>query len=258
MRKSILIALLVLLGVSITFAESDITILTWNVRGYPEKEEDYRIWFSKQLQRINPSLLCIQEIANSDRVNKFVQEEGFRKYAFKDRPSDGQDNAIFANEYVEIRDIADPQGFQHLAQAAYVRAKGFDAVIITVHLSWSNKVKREQEKELLGKVITDMLRIDPDVIICGDFNIKEKEMEELSTQIGMEVMEPENQEGVGTMHTGNRYDYFLISPDLVSEEAQTCHIKVFSGSDLEIAKQVSDHLPVLAHFSDALEFSDWK
>lgn len=258
MRKSILIILLVLLGVSITFAESDITILTWNIRGYPEKKEGRRNWFSEQLQKIDPDLICVQEIKNKQVVEEFLQKEGFAKYAFKDRPSDGKDNAIFANEYVQIRDIADPQGFQHLAQAAYVRSNGFDAVIITVHLSCLDKDKRNQEKELLGKVVSDMLRIDPDVLICGDFNIKEKEIEELSAHLGMEVMEPENQEGVGTMHTGNRYDYFLISPDLVSEEAQTCHIEVFGESELAIAKQVSDHLPVIAYFSNALEFSDWK
>jgi hypothetical protein len=63
-----------------------------------------------------------------------------------------------------------------------------------------------------------MLNKDPDVIIAGDFNTKEKEIEELAKEIGMRVMISEDQDGVGTTHAGKRYDHFLISPDLADEE----------------------------------------
>jgi endonuclease/exonuclease/phosphatase family metal-dependent hydrolase len=155
-------------------------------------------------------------------------------------------------------DIPDPQGFQHPSQAVYVFRGGFDAVVVTVHLTWSDEEKREKEKELLCNVVSEMLKIDPDVIIVGDFNTGEKDMQELARTVGMILMVPSAQDGIGTTHAGNRYDYFLISPDLANEEAVSCHIEVFSGNDLDTAKKVSDHLPVVAWFKTDIQFKDRK
>jgi len=65
-------------------------------------------------------------------------------------------------------------------QAVYISYKGFDAVVITVHLSWTNKEKRKKEKLLLKSVVSNMLQRDPDVIIVGDFNTKEEGIQELA------------------------------------------------------------------------------
>lgn len=111
---------------------SHVLIVTWNVRGYPETEQDRREWFSDKLIEFSPDIICIQEIANQDRVDKFLaNEEHFTSEVFLNS-SDGQDNAIFTAEWVEMEDIPDPSGFQHPAQAAYVSYEGFDAVILTV------------------------------------------------------------------------------------------------------------------------------
>ena len=67
---------------------------------------------------------------------------------------------------------------------------------------------------------------------------------------------PKGQEGVGTTHANNRYDHFLISPDLAKEEAVSCRIQTFEGEDLETAKRVSDHLPVVAVFDTDEDFGD--
>jgi endonuclease/exonuclease/phosphatase family metal-dependent hydrolase len=237
-------------------AEKHVLIATWNVRGYPETEQDRQDWFSDKLIEFSPDIICVQEIANQDRIDKFLaNEEHFTSAAFLNS-SDGQDNAIFAAEWVEIEDIPDPNGFQHPAQAAYVAYKGFDAVIITVHLSWTDVAMREQEKSLLEDIVSDMLQKDPDVIIAGDFNTKEQGIQELADSIGMRVMVPLEQDGVGTTHAGNRYDHFLISPDLANEEAVSCQIQTFTGDDLEVAEMVSDHLPVLAVFSTQNKYKD--
>lgn len=109
---------------------------------------------------------------------------------------------------------------------------------------------------LLEGIVAEMLGIDPDVIIAGDFNITEQEIQEIADSIGMRVMVPLEQDGVGTTHVGNRYDHFLISPDLANEEAVSCQIQTFAGDDLEIAQKVSDHLPVLALFSTDSQYRD--
>jgi len=228
---------------------SHVIISTWNVRGYPEKNQGNRNWFSEQLTDMSADMICVQEIANQDRVDKFLGNEDFySSKAFLDS-SDGMDNAIFTAEWMELEDMNDPTGFQHPAQTAYVSYLGFDAVVVTVHLSWTDEEMREKEKALLGDIVTEMLERDPDVIIAGDFNTKEEGIEELAQSIGMEVMVPIGQDGVGTTHAGNRYDHFLVSPDLANEEAVRCCIVTYSGSDLKRAKKVSDHLPVLALFN---------
>jgi hypothetical protein len=72
----------------------------------------------------------------------------------------------------------------------------------------------------------------------------------------MTVLLGNNQAAVGTLYSGNSYDYFLISPDLAAEEAQGATVVVFDGADLEIARRVSDHMPVLAFFGCDERFRD--
>jgi endonuclease/exonuclease/phosphatase family metal-dependent hydrolase len=231
-------------------------IATWNVYGYPETAADLRTWFSERLAELDPDVLCIQEIANQDRVNAFLETEpGFVAAAFKDS-RDGQDNAIFIKRGATVVDLPDPEGFQHPAQAAYVCAGGLDLVIVTVHLSWSDKERRAAEKQLLGTVVAEYLAFDPDVMVAGDFNTTENAIEELALATGTMVMVPEGQDGVGTTDGGNRYDHFLISPDLAQEEAICSRIETFEGQDRSIVFRVSDHLPVVAEFRTSDKFRD--
>ena len=83
-------------GIESVGQEESLTIATWNVRGYPEIEKADRDWFREQLIKMNPDVICIQEIANQDRVEIFLaNEDHFKSSAFLDS-SDGQDNSIFA------------------------------------------------------------------------------------------------------------------------------------------------------------------
>ena len=236
---------------------SGFSITSWNVRGYPEKDAYNRAWFTAQLMAMGSEVLVIQEIANDSRVRTFTTTQpGYTRAAFADS-SDGMDKAIFVSNAVTLEDIAlEPTDFQHPAQAALISYGGFDAVILTVHLTWTNLEWREREKASLQAWVPQYLAIDPDLIIVGDFNTKERGIQGLANAIGMIVMVPEGQTGVGTTHAGNRYDHFLISPDLASEEAVSAGIVTFTGSDLVAAKKVSDHLPVTAWFRTDAHFHD--
>jgi len=66
--------------------------------------------------------------------NASAKEVGYSLPAFQDS-SDGQDNAIFTKASVTMIDVSAPSGFQHPVQAAHVARDGFDAVIVTAHLS---------------------------------------------------------------------------------------------------------------------------
>ncbi len=220
------------------------------------KQPSYRQWFTSVLDRLDPDVLCVQEIANQAKVNAFqAQENHFTSIAFGNS-RDGRDSAILAGERIALEDLPDPTGFQHPAQVAYLASEGFDAVVATVHLSWSKPVLRAKEKVLLKDLVATALTKDPDIIVCGDFNTTEPRIGELAEALGLIVMVPAGQEGVGTTYAGNRYDWFLISPDLAREEAVSCRIVTFPDAELSTAKSVSDHRPVQAVFRTDPAFRD--
>jgi endonuclease/exonuclease/phosphatase family metal-dependent hydrolase len=233
-----------------------VTMVSWNVRGYPERSEEATDWLHRQIDSLGPHILCIQEIANDQRVEAFIDRDGkLQNKAFLNS-SDGQDNAILTLRSVELEDIVDPDGFQHPAQAAYLSCHGLDVVVVTVHLSWSDVEKREMEKQLLKQVVEAMLEKDPDLIIAGDFNTKEEGIQALADTLGLLVMVPPGQNGVGTTHAGNRYDHFLVSPDLAEEEAMASQIVLWEGTDQTMAEVVSDHVPILTRFRTDSHFRD--
>jgi len=88
------------------------------------------------------------------------------------------------------------------------------------------------------------------------FNTTAADIDALAASLGLTVLASPGQDGVGTTHAGNRYDWFLVSPDLASEEAETCRVITFAGDDLPVAKEVSDHVPVVATFSTDEAFRD--
>lgn len=234
----------------------ELVLMTWNVRGYPEHDAGARAWFSSTLNRLAPDVLCIQEISGQNNVSQFLAtEHRFTRVAFKDS-RDSQDNAVFGDDAVEVRQLPTPTGFQHPAQVAYVTCGGFDATVVTVHLSWTDKAKRETEKVLLQGVVAQALKTDPDVVVCGDFNTEEPDISALASSCGLKVMVPRNITSASTTHAGHRYDWFLISPDLEAEEAIGAEIVTFPATDLSISTKVSDHLPVRARFRPDERFRD--
>ena len=232
---------------------------TWNLRGYPEKTVGRVSWFSTELAKIAPGVLCVQEIANQADVNTFLNRERTFTLAAFDDSSDGMDNAIFFSQGIQIVDIPDPQGFQHPAQAVYFRYGGLDAVLITVHLSWSDSARRMNERELLVGTVKRALEVDPDVIVAGDFNTTGKTgdtISSLAALLGLSVLASDNA-SVGTTYAGSLYDFILVSPGLYDQEALgTSHIVVFGDGQVDIARRVSDHRPVIAQFRTDERYAD--
>ena len=64
-------------GYRVLRPEKHVLIATWNVRGYPETQQPRRDWFHNKLIEISPDIICVQEIANQDRVNKFLTDDHF-------------------------------------------------------------------------------------------------------------------------------------------------------------------------------------
>ena len=155
-------------------------------------------------------------------------------------------------------DIPDPPGFRHPAQAAYFKYGGLDAVIVTVHLTWSDRSQRAKERQLLACIAQKALEIDPDVIIAGDFNTTEAPgdtLHELVSSTGLiPLIDPHSE--TGTTYTGKHYDQILVSPDLFNEEAQTKSCGIFEFYDVQKASAISDHRPLVAEFKTDSTYGD--
>jgi len=249
-----------------TFAEDYLKLMTWNVHGYPEKYLEWQEWFTAMLKFLHPQVLCIQEIANQEKVDEFLaRETGFDKAAFQDVQADGQDNAIFFAPAIQMIDLPDPPGFLHHAQAAYFRYRGLDAVIITIHLPQKDKEKRAKERNLLVRIVERALDIDPDVIVAGDFNTTATTgdtIEDLAQSLGFTLLMqlPPN---IGTTygkhdyyHAGYSYDHILVSPDLYDEESCQFSYVLDFPYNRQIAEAVSDHRPVETWFSTDMKYRD--
>lgn len=236
--------------------DSCVCVATWNIRGYPERREEDTAWFRQQLQELGAEVLCIQEVANGRRLEQLLMDQQvFTKVAYSGIGT-GRDNAILAGPDVDLDARDSPPGFQHPAQSAYVAYEGLDAVVITVHLTWGSGSRRLEEMGLLEPLVRDMLKVDPDLMIVGDFNLSPEQAESFAERLGMRVLMGDNQLEVGTLHSGSSYDYFLVSPDLADEEAQGATVVVFDDADVEIARRVSDHKPLLAFFACDASFRD--
>ena len=236
--------------------EACLRIATWNIRGYPERKEADTAWFHEQLRDLQAEVLCIQEIANERRLSSLLEgSTPYSQFVFADSNS-GRDNAILATRDIDLEGLDTPGGFQHPLQAAYVSYRGFDAVVVTVHLTWEPISRRRDEMRLLEPLVAELLQTDPDVMLVGDFNLRPDEVRSLADRLGLVLLKGGNQASVGTLHSGSSYDYFLVSPDLAAEEAQGATVVVFESADLDIARRVSDHMPVLAFFSCDERFRD--
>ncbi|MGL1890587.1 MAG: hypothetical protein OCD02_03125 [Spirochaetaceae bacterium] len=253
------ICICILLSVaSLTFTQNVLTVTSWNVLGYPEKSIAGREWFTKKLLELNTNVICIQEIGNDKDCENFIKNEsGFYKGHFSNS-SDPQDNAIFTNNTINIVGYKDPEGFRHPPKLAYIDKDGFNFLLLTIHLSYDDKRVRENEIKLLKDIVEWMSSIDPDYMIVGDFNIQGDEIVDLATSLGMMLLKPVNQNNQGTTYSkdNNRYDHFLVSKDIYTEEYIDFKINNVIPEDEFIARSVSDHISITATFRTDLLFKD--
>ncbi|MFC2081699.1 lamin tail domain-containing protein [Candidatus Bipolaricaulota bacterium] len=244
---ALVLALVALVGTA--YANSEFDLMTWNVRGYPETSSSDQAWFSAVLAQYQADILCVQEIANDDRVSTFLANEADYADAAFLNSSDGQDNAIFVGGAVALWDVPDPSGFSHPAQLAYVTIDSFTAYVLTVHLAWTDTNQRAIERGLLADIAKALMALDPDLIVAGDFNTTERPGDTvlgLAAEMEMEVVTPLN-DAATTCGSGNsRYDHIFVSSSIMEEYSPIAEVIVFEDTD--IACSVSDHKPVLARF----------
>jgi len=228
----------------------EISIVCWNVRGYPENKQSWREWFTAQLDAMKADAVCLQRIAGPTEAKQFSEiEKKFTQSVFKDTPSN-DDNAIFAAGGVVLSEVPGPAGFEPAPQTAFIKKGGFDAVVVSIQIT---KMDMQDEATLRVKVAS-LKAIDPDIIICGTFAIPEEQVRKLAASMGMEIAARSG--SAATMHDGKTQDYVLVSSDLAKEELVKCETPVYAEKDLKLAQLVSDHLPIRMVFRTDAKFAD--
>lgn len=276
-----------------------LALVSWNVQGgatdNPGSARPAMVGAAlRQLFGGTYRLLAAQEVANSDHatvLQSLLPGGAARwRYAFFDT-TDGQDNGLWHERGLLVRNavplfvtgqvsstgrlVTDPSRAVHPPLAAHVAVGDFDFTFITLHLTFAGGDTRESAREL--GVILDFLDEyfrapghDPDVILCGDFNIPSQ----LSGQTGREGItldplfdrDPRFQTGerrfVVTVHEptsrnslGNpvsNYDHCVLSADVLEEFLQARRVQpdiLTSHPDDPETTLTSDHFPIVAFFA---------
>jgi uncharacterized protein (TIGR03437 family) len=226
-------------------------------------------------------LLSLLPGADGDWASSFFDTTDSQDNGFWLQPSVGLGEAmpLFVTSAQDDsgRFITDPARSVHPPQAAHFTVGDFDFTLITVHLTFADGNTGESAREM--RVILDYLDEyfqqpghDPDVIICGDFNIPSL----LSGQSGsagimldsimdgdarfqtgerrlvVTVHEPTSRTSVGNGGAPhNNYDHFVLSADALEEFIQARRVApeiLTDHPDDPEVRLTSDHFPIVAFF----------
>jgi uncharacterized protein (TIGR03437 family) len=240
-------------------------------------------------------VLAAQEIPSDDSVGvlQSLLPGGSSRWttAFVDT-TDTMDNAISAANGVVIRDLfvlattserdnsgrvrSDPARAVHPPLVAQLQAGDFDFTLISLHLTFADGDTAESAREL--RTILDYLDWyfgqpghDPDVVLCGDFNMPSDLSGETSRGITVDkVLRDDPRFSIGerrfavTVHVptsrspasnggqpSRNYDHCVLSADTMEEFVQArrmgTNILTDHPEDPE-DRLTSDHFPIVAFF----------
>jgi exonuclease III len=268
--------------------EFQFTIISWNVQTFGDLNENRQPFFKDilpELMKEDNCILVAQEVANDDGCNYMLQYlpggDPVWDYSFQNT-SDSQDNGIWYNSRkVSLNSegfvFNDPDKARHPIRWAHISVRGFDFTVFSLHLTFQGGNAEAQKEELIH--LLDYLveyfndpDNDPDVIICGDFNLATDQGKPLSDRADddswitiNEILNEHdafddgpNQLWVYVPHPtsrpnkvpANNYDHFIISNSLKDNlvKSERCETYLVDNLDLNSTYRVSDHYPIYAIF----------
>ncbi len=264
------------------------TVVSWNVQTFGNLNVNRQPFFENILPELMGNSSCIlaaQEVAN-DKGRDFMLQylpggDLVWDYSFENT-SDTQDNGIWYNADMVSMDsdgfvFSDPEKAKHPIRWAHLTIDGFDFTVFTLHLTFQGGDAEAQKKELfalLDYFVTyfENPANDPDVIICGDYNIATDTGKPLSNRASEANWTTINEmfrehdafdDGPNQMHIyvdlptsrpskkpANNYDHIIISSSLLDNLviSARCDTALIDDQDLNASARVSDHYPVYATF----------
>ena len=149
-------------------------------------------------------------------------------------------------------DSPDAGIFDRVPYQAGFRAGQFDFTLVTVHLSYTDTLRRQREAEALARFARDMAahEQEKDIIVLGDFNEQGQGNLHYLEANGWQtvIKEPTN------LGSRNIFDHLLINPLYTREWSHSSGVVRFDeiyyrNDDKTAANCVSDHRPAYGDFS---------
>lgn len=264
------------------------TIISWNVQTFGNLNTNRQPFFESILPDLMEGDNCIlaaQEVANDNGCSFMLEYlpggDPVWDYSFQNT-SDTQDNGIWYNSSMVSMDdegfvFNDPERAKHPIRWAHLTVNGFDFTVFSLHLTFQGGDAQAQKEEFV--YLLDYLEDyfadadnDPDVVICGDFNLATDEGKPQSNRGDEEdwitindILEEHDvfDDGPNQLWVyvhlptsrpnkvpANNYDHIIISSSLKDNliAADRWDTDLIDNQDTDSDYRVSDHYPVYAVF----------
>lgn len=240
-----------------------IRIATWNIRKFSERGNPDIVTIARIIRESRFDLLAIQEVQQqgqaAQRLRRQLNEPW--RIAISERTGNNERYAfLYRSDAVELLgephllDSPDLRVFQRAPFRGDFRAGSFDFILLTVHLSYTDALRRRQEAQALAQYAAALAesQSEKDIVILGDFNDQGRGNLHLLEARGWTRLNrfPTN------LNSKEVYDNILINSLYSREWLGTCGVVVFdelyfNNDDKRASDDVSDHRPVWADFATA-------
>ena len=182
MKSTIKLLLTSLIFISVSFPQSQHTIMTYNVLNYPSSTSSIRNpYFQTMITAVLPDILVVQEMHSQEGVNEFLNDvldvisSEYAAGTFINGPD--TDNAIFfkTSSFSFIAHNVIATALRNISEFVLSENSTGDTIrIYSLHLKASTGSTNEQKRldEVIAlRNVTDALPLSSNFIVCGDFNI---------------------------------------------------------------------------------------
>ena len=238
-------SVLISLNIMLTKSEGDLKVMTWNIHGGTgtddEKDIDRTI---KEIKKINPDILGLQEISNEEIIDK-IAEELDMNFFFGNDFEDTEGNGLLSKYPIKEAEII---YLKPGKRSGIIKAKilidNEEWTIFVTHL-----LLRPQEDNLIQveDILMNVLEKNSErVILMGDFNFgpRSEQYRKITTNEKIKLRDAYgdlNYEEGATFRSNylfRRIDFIFSSTDI---EPRTSKV---------ICSEASDHCPVITTFKE--------
>jgi endonuclease/exonuclease/phosphatase family metal-dependent hydrolase len=267
--------------------QSTAVIAAWNILGVDPIPGNRINRIARTIRRIDPDLIVLTEVNPNNSASRIVQALGppyQPPIILEQKPEVVQNIAFIHKNGVTVTnarlisgtDLSE-ESRSRQALTANVRIRGFDFILIGVHLksgrSSTNRNQRSRQCTAIANFISQFTTGDEkDVLVLGDYNMIPRRGDRENDATNFHRLNPTNllrfvsSEALGGQAShidgcnptrGNLLDGFAISRGHTREyRANSLHMPSFSDLGHTCAsfkRDVSDHLPLVARFRTATD-----
>lgn len=247
-----------------------VRLATWNLRQFSAERPGIDLRTIADIIRSSSfDLVAIQEVKrDGEMVDRLLNALGppWRSTALSPMTGNSERFAfIFNADHVEsldspaFLDIPDVTVFDRRPFVGRFRSGTFDFTVLSVHLSYADRDRRQREARLLASCASSFASThdEKDLVILGDFNEQGQGNLHFIEAAGFVSLNHDST----NLGSSAVYDTLLIDPRQTREwsgQAGVVHFDeaIFANDDRRAVQAVSDHRPVWADFATTLPDDD--